>query len=275
MLGDTALCVHPSDERFKHLIGKKALQPLTGREIPIIADGILADPTLGTGCVKVTPAHDANDYACYQRHPEIGIINILNPDGTINGEGGKFAGMDRYKARDAVVKEMEELGYFEGKEDRVIPLKYSDRSKSPIEPHLSDQWFVKMGDLASGGRQPPDSPDANENQGADAPRSPGLAQMAMDAVTSGRVKFFPERYKDGYLAWLGEKRDWCISRQLWWGHRIPVWIFPYTIKDTVEDAAANQVAMDELDAKLFILEANYSNEVVIQRVFSTENVKGR
>ncbi|HEY2837743.1 MAG TPA: class I tRNA ligase family protein, partial [Pirellulales bacterium] len=176
MLGDTALCVHPSDERYKHLIGKKALQPLTGREIPIIADGILADPTLGTGCVKVTPAHDANDYACYQRHPEIGIINILNPDGTINAEGGKFAGLDRYKARDAVVKAMEELGFFEGKEDRVIPLKYSDRSKSPIEPYLSDQWFVKMD---------------------------RLGQAAMDAVKDGRVKFFPERYAKTYLDWLG------------------------------------------------------------------------
>jgi len=230
MLGDSALCVHPSDERYKHLVGKKALQVHTGREIPIIADGILADPTLGTGCVKVTPAHDPNDYACYQRHPEIGIINILNPDGTINAEGGKYAGLDRYKAREAVVKEMEEKGFYEGKEDRVIPLKYSDRSKTPIEPYLSDQWFVKMTDFEtpSGGRQPsvPGAGAASgETRGSDIPRS-GLAQMAMDAVTSGRVKFTPERYKDGYLAWLGEKRDWCISRQLWWGHRIPVWTRP-------------------------------------------------
>ncbi len=203
MLGDTALCVHPSDERYKALVGKTALQPLTGREIPIIADGILADPELGTGCVKVTPAHDPNDYACWQRNPHIGIINILNPDGTINAEGKEFAGLDRYKAREAVSKRMEELGFFEGKEDRVIPLKYSDRSKTPIEPYLSDQWFVKMADRDDG--------------------KSGLAQLAMDAVTSDRVKFFPERYAKTYLDWLGEKRDWCISRQLWWGHRIPVW----------------------------------------------------
>jgi valyl-tRNA synthetase len=201
MLGDTAVAVHPNDERYKHLIGKTVTIPLNGREIPVIADGLLVDPAFGTGAVKVTPAHDLNDYACGQRH-HLPIINILNPDGTINENGGKFAGLDRYKAREEVTAEMERLGFFEGREDRDIPLKFSDRSKTPIEPYLSDQWFVAMGDREG---------------------KLGLAQMAMDAVTSDRVKFFPDRYAKTYLDWLGEKRDWCISRQLWWGHRIPIW----------------------------------------------------
>ena len=203
MLGDTAVCVHPADPRYAHLVGKLVLQPHTGRHIPVIADALLADPTLGTGCVKVTPAHDPNDYACWTRNPHIDIINILNPDGTINASGGEYAGLARDKAREAVTAKMEELGLADGRENRVIALKFSDRSKSPIEPLLSDQWFVKMSDRPDG--------------------RPGLAQLALDAVTSGRVKFTPARYADTYSAWLGEKRDWCVSRQLWWGHRIPVW----------------------------------------------------
>ncbi|HKI32862.1 MAG TPA: valine--tRNA ligase, partial [Gemmataceae bacterium] len=205
MLGDTAVAVHPNDERYRHLIGMMVTIPLVGRDIPIIADGLLVDPALGTGCVKVTPAHDPNDYACGQRH-RLPMINLLNPDGTINENGGKYAGLDRYKAREAVIEDMEALGLFEGREDRDISLKYSDRSKTPIEPYLSDQWFVKMGDREDG--------------------KPSFAQTATDAVTSGKVKFFPERYAKAYLDWLGEKRDWCISRQLWYGHRIPVWTYP-------------------------------------------------
>jgi len=213
MLGDTAVAVHPNDPRYKHLIGKQVTIPLVNRDIPIIGDGVLADPELGTGCVKVTPAHDPNDYECGLRN-KLPMINILNPDGTINENGGKFAGLDRYKAREAVTAEMERLGLFEGREDRMIPLKFSDRSKTPIEPYLSEQWFVRMGD---------ESPFFLGEGRRSETSTVGLAEMSMQAVRDRRVTFIPERYAKSYLDWLGEKRDWCISRQLWWGHRIPVW----------------------------------------------------
>jgi valyl-tRNA synthetase len=213
MLGDTAVCVHPTDERYTHLIGKQVRIPLNGRLIPIVADALLADKTLGTGCVKVTPAHDPNDYACWTRNKELmgEPINILNPDGALNENGGAWQGLDRLVARDAIVAEMEKLGYFEKVEDRKIPMKHSDRSRTPVEPYLSEQWFVKMDTLA---------------------------QNAINAVDDNRVTFYPERYRSSYLDWLGEKRDWCISRQLWWGHRIPIWSKLILASDTGSENSA-------------------------------------
>jgi len=203
MLGDTAVAVHPDDPRYKHLLGKIVELPLTGRQIPVIADPVLVDPAFGTGCVKITPAHDPNDYQSGLRNG-LPMINLLNPDGTYNENAGpKYAGLDRMVVRKRVVEDLKAQGLLERVDSYLVRLNHSDRSKTPIEPYLSDQWFVRMGDEPDG--------------------TPGFAQQAMDAVTSGRVKIHPDRYAKSYLDWLGEKRDWCISRQLWWGHRIPIW----------------------------------------------------
>jgi valyl-tRNA synthetase len=202
MLGDTAVAVHPEDARYQHLIGRLVELPLTGRRIPIIADAILVDPAFGTGVVKVTPGHDPNDYQAGVRN-NLPMINLLNPDGTYNENAGKYAGLDRLVVRKRVVEALKSADLLERVDTYLVRLNHSDRSKTPIEPYLSDQWFVRMGDDPTG--------------------APGFAQQAIDAVTTGRVKIHPERYAKSYCDWLGEKRDWCISRQLWWGHRIPIW----------------------------------------------------
>ena len=195
MLGDTAAAVHPDDPRYRDLVGRTLVLPLVGREIPVIADGLLVDPKFGSGCVKVTPAHDPNDYEVGLRH-NLEMINILTPDGHINANGGLYAGLDRYEARKRVAADLEAQGLVEKVEPYETDIGHSDRSKTPIEPYLSEQWFVRMADLA---------------------------EKAMEAVRDGRVRFHPDRYARTYLDWLGQKRDWCISRQLWWGHQIPVW----------------------------------------------------
>ncbi len=194
MLGDTAVAVNPKEPRAKELIDKMLILPLTDRKIPIIADDYVKLGE-GTGFLKVTPAHDPNDYEIGLRH-NLAMINILTPDAKINENGGKYKGLDRYEARKAVVADLEAMGLVEKIEPREQEVGHSDRSGVVIEPYLSDQWFVKV--------EP-------------------LARKAIEAVESNEIKFHPERYKRSYLDWLYGIRDWCISRQLWWGHRIPVW----------------------------------------------------
>ena len=201
LLGDTAVAVNPEDERYKDIIGKMLKLPLTDREIPVIADEYV-DKEFGTGCVKITPAHDPNDFEVGKRHnlPE---INVMNDDGTINKLGGKYAGLDRYEARKQIVADLDAQGYLCGIEDITHAVGTHDRCKTTVEPMIKPQWFVKMADMAT---------------------------AASEAEKNGEVNFIPDRFSKIYQNWLNNIHDWCISRQLWWGHRIPA----YTCDDCGE-----------------------------------------
>ena len=194
MLGDTAVAVNPDDERYTHLVGKTVKLPFVDREIPIIADSYV-DKEFGTGVVKITPAHDPNDFQVGQRH-NLPLINIMNDDATINENGGKFAGMDRYAARKQMVEELDAMGLLVEVEDYSHNVGTHDRCKTTVEPLVKQQWFVKMDELI---------------------------KPAADAVRNGEIKLVPERMDKAYFNWTDNIRDWCISRQLWWGHRIPAY----------------------------------------------------
>ena len=195
MLGDTAVAIHPDDDRYRELVGRTVELPLTGRTIPVIADGHV-DPEFGTGCVKITPAHDFNDYEMGQRH-NLPLVNIFTIDAVINENGpAAYRGMDRYDARRAIVRDLEARKLIEKIEDHSLVVPRGDRSGAVIEPYLTDQWYVKI--------QP-------------------LADPAIAAVENGAIRFVPENWSKTYFEWMNNINDWCISRQLWWGHRIPAW----------------------------------------------------
>jgi valyl-tRNA synthetase len=224
MLGDTAVAANPSDDRYKDLFGKTILLPLVGREIPLIADDY-AKSDFGSGAVKVTPAHDINDFEAGMRHNLPKII-LINEHGLMTADAGeRFAGLDRYEARERVIEDLTTQGLIEKIEDYVVPEASCDRCGTVIEPLLSEQWFVRMKELA---------------------------QPAIDVVKQGRVKFIPDRYERTYLDWMENIRDWTISRQLWWGHRIPVWstedgayIVARSEKEAIEKAGGKAITQDE------------------------------
>ena len=232
MLGDVAVMVHPEDERYKHLIGKNVKLPLCNREIPIIADDYV-DKDFGTGVVKVTPAHDFNDYAVGQRH-KLPMIEILSLTGLVNENAPqKYRGLTTVAARKLVVEDLENQSYLVKTEKHKLKVPRGDRTGVIIEPMLTDQWFVAMSKPAADGKS--------------------ITQKALDVVASGEIKFYPENWVNTYNQWLNNIQDWCISRQLWWGHQIPAWY---------SDSGKVYVAHDEIEAKKLAEKDGYAGNLV-------------
>jgi valyl-tRNA synthetase len=212
ILGDTAICINPEDDRFKHLHGKQAIVPIANRTIPIILDSYV-DMEFGTGCLKITPAHDLNDYDLGKKH-DLETIDILNDNGTLNEHGLHYAGQDRAEVRKSIEKELYDKGYLVKTEDHINKIGFSERTDAVIEPKLSLQWFVNMKELSA---------------------------PALENVMNGNIAFHPEKFKNTYRHWLENVKDWCISRQLWWGHQIPAWYFgtgpdDYVVAKSVDEA---------------------------------------
>ncbi len=246
MLGDVAVAIHPQDERYLHLHGKKLRLPLLGREIPVILDDWVSRE-FGTGAVKVTPAHDPNDFAMGQRHNLVSI-NIMDDTAHINAEGGPYAGLDRYAARKKIVADLEEQGLLGAVKEYTNNVGHCDRCKTVVEPRLSLQWFVKI--------QP-------------------LADKAIEAVEKGAIRITPEQYSKTYFEWMRNIRDWCISRQLWWGHRIPAWHCPVCLKITVarqDPTACAHCGSDKITQETDVLDTWFSSGLLPVSVFGWPNI---